>query len=497
MATKIAAKVQGMQVLHGIKKTINNISTQSALTSDPQFNSTLASFKQSLTQAQNIQTAIKGNRQAWDSVRKNMRGTLDGVYESFGDGEGGRARSIAADAIHAVNKWDTLVKDARDGNTSLSGHVARINEAERMLDSYIAYVGIVSKKVQKRETVKGELDYYRNKADQCINSTKQKDQDKLARAETKVEDLQAEFDALSEETYNDMVRGLKLKERIFSCTVAAYLDFQRRSIDAFALFVKTADDCKDVVDSEWPTEEDFAVNPVQKKISPDGTPVGSSSSASLSRTRSRAASNSQRDRDSITDHDAGDFSCNSASSLASQSEGVIRPVRPRAPVLPAATPNDANFIPSRPPPPTSAPLPTTDAEPKVPPRRTLSAMSSAPAAAPRPGSVLGSASADQSSVPTPAPKPTAAVRPRSPPAVAPTNETPKVPAPMPPRPARLGGLFTVQATHDFVGQETGDLGFSKGDQIVVLQVIDDNWYKGSLGGAQGIFPAAFVEKLAA
>ena len=49
------------------------------------------------------------------------------------------------------------------------------------------------------------------------------------------------------------------------------------------------------------------------------------------------------------------------------------------------------------------------------------------------------------------------------------------------------------ATHDFPGQQDGDLPFRKGDRITILEQIDSDWLRGESNGMQGIFPATFVQ----
>lgn len=57
--------------------------------------------------------------------------------------------------------------------------------------------------------------------------------------------------------------------------------------------------------------------------------------------------------------------------------------------------------------------------------------------------------------------------------------------------------FEVKAIYSFKSTEDGELTFKKGATITVTEVIDDNWYYGHLGAAQGIFPTSYVEKIEA
>jgi growth factor receptor-binding protein 2 len=53
--------------------------------------------------------------------------------------------------------------------------------------------------------------------------------------------------------------------------------------------------------------------------------------------------------------------------------------------------------------------------------------------------------------------------------------------------------FLVQAMYDFQPQEAGELKFSRGNIITVIDKTDDNWWEGEIGAARGYFPATYVE----
>ncbi|KAJ3184568.1 ESCRT-0 subunit protein hse1 [Geranomyces variabilis] len=63
----------------------------------------------------------------------------------------------------------------------------------------------------------------------------------------------------------------------------------------------------------------------------------------------------------------------------------------------------------------------------------------------------------------------------------------------PPVAARPTSRRTVIAIEDHVPSEDGDLAFSKGDIVTVLDDVDENWYRGSFRGQSGIFPKSFVQ----
>lgn len=50
----------------------------------------------------------------------------------------------------------------------------------------------------------------------------------------------------------------------------------------------------------------------------------------------------------------------------------------------------------------------------------------------------------------------------------------------------------VEGLYDFVGQETDELSFRKGDKIKVLDDRHNDWWKGELAGRIGLFPRNYV-----
>ncbi|XP_007949741.1 SH3 domain-containing protein 19 [Orycteropus afer afer] len=49
-----------------------------------------------------------------------------------------------------------------------------------------------------------------------------------------------------------------------------------------------------------------------------------------------------------------------------------------------------------------------------------------------------------------------------------------------------------EALHSFTAETSEDLSFKRGDQILILEHLDSDWYKGRLHDREGIFPAVFV-----
>lgn len=68
------------------------------------------------------------------------------------------------------------------------------------------------------------------------------------------------------------------------------------------------------------------------------------------------------------------------------------------------------------------------------------------------------------------------------------------PAAAPPPAAKAAPKHrTVTAAYDFSPQEAGELKFSKGDVVTVLDDSDANWWKGQSHGKTGLFPASYVK----
>lgn len=52
---------------------------------------------------------------------------------------------------------------------------------------------------------------------------------------------------------------------------------------------------------------------------------------------------------------------------------------------------------------------------------------------------------------------------------------------------------TVIAAFDFEPQEDGELRLRKGDVITVLDKSDQNWWRGTCKGQEGMFPVPYVK----
>ncbi|KAK3705174.1 hypothetical protein QZH41_013961 [Actinostola sp. cb2023] len=53
---------------------------------------------------------------------------------------------------------------------------------------------------------------------------------------------------------------------------------------------------------------------------------------------------------------------------------------------------------------------------------------------------------------------------------------------------------TVQALFDFVASEEGEVSFSRGDWITVLDASNENWWEGKVNGSVGLFPSNYISK---
>ncbi|KAG0013289.1 hypothetical protein BGZ81_001095 [Podila clonocystis] len=56
-------------------------------------------------------------------------------------------------------------------------------------------------------------------------------------------------------------------------------------------------------------------------------------------------------------------------------------------------------------------------------------------------------------------------------------------------------IIRAKAMYDFAGQDRGDLSFKAGDTINVIDYMNDDWWRGSLGKNYGVFPSTYVQKL--
>lgn len=63
--------------------------------------------------------------------------------------------------------------------------------------------------------------------------------------------------------------------------------------------------------------------------------------------------------------------------------------------------------------------------------------------------------------------------------------------PPPPAPAAAGATATAQ--YDYEAAEDNELSFPEGAKITNVEFPDDDWWSGEFNGAQGLFPANYVE----
>ncbi|NWZ85127.1 SH3R2 ligase, partial [Poecile atricapillus] len=57
----------------------------------------------------------------------------------------------------------------------------------------------------------------------------------------------------------------------------------------------------------------------------------------------------------------------------------------------------------------------------------------------------------------------------------------------------MEGVPRARALYTYRGHNPGELRFNKGDTIVLLRQLDENWYLGELNGISGVFPASSVQ----
>jgi hypothetical protein len=82
------------------------------------------------------------------------------------------------------------------------------------------------------------------------------------------------------------------------------------------------------------------------------------------------------------------------------------------------------------------------------------------------------------------------------PTPSPTQSTVSTPAAPPSYSTAANGLGSIEALYDYNGQNPStDLSFHRGDIIQLTEMINDDWWKGSLNGKVGIFPRTYVKKI--
>ncbi|KAI9525525.1 hypothetical protein NQZ68_006074 [Dissostichus eleginoides] len=62
-------------------------------------------------------------------------------------------------------------------------------------------------------------------------------------------------------------------------------------------------------------------------------------------------------------------------------------------------------------------------------------------------------------------------------------------------PAGAGYELKVQAKHDFTPEGPGELGLRSGDVVTNVEMVDNDWYRGTCRGSTGFFPANYVNIL--
>jgi amphiphysin len=73
------------------------------------------------------------------------------------------------------------------------------------------------------------------------------------------------------------------------------------------------------------------------------------------------------------------------------------------------------------------------------------------------------------------------------------KKAPPPPPPLKPKPKPKPGVQYVVALYDFEAQADGDLSFSTGDRIEIVEktASAEDWWTGKLNGVQGVFPGGF------
>ncbi|KTW29495.1 uncharacterized protein T551_02111 [Pneumocystis jirovecii RU7] len=75
------------------------------------------------------------------------------------------------------------------------------------------------------------------------------------------------------------------------------------------------------------------------------------------------------------------------------------------------------------------------------------------------------------------------------------NHHQRAPLPSVPKKASIVGMFQAEALYDYEGEDEDDLSLKVGDKINVLEYVNEDWWRGTCNGKEGIFPANHVKKL--
>ncbi|KAG5438215.1 hypothetical protein PCANB_003066 [Pneumocystis canis] len=75
------------------------------------------------------------------------------------------------------------------------------------------------------------------------------------------------------------------------------------------------------------------------------------------------------------------------------------------------------------------------------------------------------------------------------------NHIQRAPLPSVPRKTAVIGIFQAEALYDYEGEDDDDLSLKVGDKINVLEYVNEDWWRGTCNGKEGIFPANHVKKL--
>ena len=59
-----------------------------------------------------------------------------------------------------------------------------------------------------------------------------------------------------------------------------------------------------------------------------------------------------------------------------------------------------------------------------------------------------------------------------------------------------GGIGMAEATFDYAGTAADELTFKEGDKIIILEKTNADWWRGKIGGMEGLFPANHANMLA-
>eukprot|EP01134_Creolimax_fragrantissima_P002429 CFRG2429T1 len=240
-------------MFHKMKRSAMHTS-KDVKTRDPEFDQLVVEFKKSHKQAINMQNSMRVSFNSWNALKKQLEGALSNAEAAFTEGEQGAI--IVQNAILAKDKIDPT--EAQQGGF--------FSKAVEYIDWYVKLCVTIKTKVDRRDDVRKDMDYYVAKADD-LKSKGSTNKDKIYRADKNVEAKTEEYDAIHEDSKNDLIKAHDLKEPLFEKVLVAYLQTQNTLLSCSPFHDVVLEN--QTVLEEWPDVDKFTVKaiPTQRKPS--------------------------------------------------------------------------------------------------------------------------------------------------------------------------------------------------------------------------------------